>query len=193
MSVDENCDQYNSTDGSCLSCYPGFAVQWNAAKGKKQCLIHLDTDPNCEIRGSQSTCAKCYSGFYYSAQNFICMQINQLCATANSSNGNCLSCYGGYTLINGECVIAAQDVKPPAKSTAVLNATENTQAEASAESNSLLNMLETSIGCLQTDFGTGECRSCQGGYALINGSCIEKDLNCKTFDEKDPIKCLECY
>ena len=34
-----------------------------------------------------------------------CKQINDLCRTANYSDGSCLSCYPGYSLSKGNCII----------------------------------------------------------------------------------------
>lgn len=45
----------------------------------------------------------CSAGFYISAGN--CQLADQLCATFDSSNGNCLSCYDGYRLNIGKCYL----------------------------------------------------------------------------------------
>lgn len=48
-------------------------------------------------------CLQCYNGFYLNS-NGVCFQISSLCKTSDPTNGACLSCYQGYTLINKACV-----------------------------------------------------------------------------------------
>jgi hypothetical protein len=38
-----------------------------------------------------------------------CVGLNPLCKTSNLTNGNCLSCYPGYTLANGLCSVSFKD------------------------------------------------------------------------------------
>lgn len=35
-----------------------------------------------------------------------CTQASPLCKTFDKKNGNCLSCYNGYTILNGVCIIS---------------------------------------------------------------------------------------
>ena len=65
-SVDSNCDQYNKTTGACITCYPGFAIALNPVSATIICTIINSKDPNCQIKGNSSSCAKCYPGYYYS-------------------------------------------------------------------------------------------------------------------------------
>ena len=37
------------------------------------------------------------------------MKVNDLCHTWNNTNGHCLSCYGGYELMEGRCLIIKLD------------------------------------------------------------------------------------
>lgn len=43
-------------------------------------------------------------------QNGLCQQISPLCQTSNNNNGECLTCYGGYDLINGQCILGKDTV-----------------------------------------------------------------------------------
>lgn len=54
-------------------------------------------DPNCnKCAPNSNQCILCAVNYYLS--NGICRQVNPLCKTYNRDNGNCLSCYQGYTL-----------------------------------------------------------------------------------------------
>lgn len=160
--IDENCNEYNQSTGACLSCYPGYS---NAANSSR-CAILVDADPNCQARANSSLCLKCYAGFYFSLENIKCLQVNQLCATFNSTTGHCLTCYDGYALAQGNCKIA------------------NSSAQNSATAAS-------PAGCLQTS--SGKCTSCDWGFALINASCVQRDLNCQTFAGPNSLSCSACY
>lgn len=48
-------------------------------------------------------------------------------------------------------------------------------------------------GCIQMNSTTNKCRSCDWGYALINGNCLQRDLNCQTFTSADSLTCQTCY
>jgi hypothetical protein len=50
-------------------------------------------------------CLKCSNNWYLNINN-KCAQISPLC-NSSDSNGNCMSCYKGYSLLNGSCVLTA--------------------------------------------------------------------------------------
>ncbi len=60
---------------------------------------------NCKIFDNSGTiCQECYMGYSYSKELRICTTVQLLCSSADAY-GNCLSCYGGYTLVEGKCII----------------------------------------------------------------------------------------
>ena len=75
------------------------------SKDNRSCSIINGDDPKCEIKGKPSGCVKCYQGYYFNAEMLVCVMVDQQCATYNHSNGLCLSCYSGYELQNGKCVV----------------------------------------------------------------------------------------
>lgn len=93
QSIDENCNSYNQTTGSCITCYPGYENTLDPITNSVKCKIVSDVDPNCQTKANGAGCLKCYSGYYYSLENIKCIQVNQLCSTYNSNTGECLSCY----------------------------------------------------------------------------------------------------
>jgi hypothetical protein len=91
------CNKYNNISGACLSCYSGFKIS------NGQCVEDNTTiDQNC-ASWTNSVCDKCAFGSYFDV-NHICQIVDPLCATFNSSNGYCLSCYSSYVLTNGKCL-----------------------------------------------------------------------------------------
>ena len=56
---------------------------------------------NCvEFEGDQ--CLKCFNMFY--VKDNTCQEVDPLCKTFDSSNGQCTTCYSLFTLRGGECV-----------------------------------------------------------------------------------------
>lgn len=54
---------------------------------------------------------ECSFRFYFDADK-KCMQVNDLCRTWNDESGECLSCYGGYTLDAGNCFVDNEAFDP---------------------------------------------------------------------------------
>lgn len=50
-------------------------------------------------------CIDCYQGHFLNVTTGRCQQVNILCRTSNA-NGACLSCYPGYDLIAGNCLVS---------------------------------------------------------------------------------------
>lgn len=40
---------------------------------------------------------------------------------------------------------------------------------------------------------TNKCSDCETGYALINATCIQRDMNCQKFVSQDSLSCASCY
>lgn len=53
-------------------------------------------------------CKECYSGYYWDLGKKQCVVIDELCQTANQKTGACLSCWPGYGLKQGKCVIVVE-------------------------------------------------------------------------------------
>ena len=99
--IDDTCNKYNKTNGMCLSCYDGYALN----SDNRSCSIKVVEDPKCEIKGKGNECDKCYQGYYYSKDKGLCTIVDPQCKTYDITNGNCLSCYPGYSLESGKCIV----------------------------------------------------------------------------------------
>ena len=63
----------------------------------------VNSDLNCKVINANGVCEECFHGYYLSENN--CIEINQLCKSADSKTGDCLTCYNGYILSRGQCRI----------------------------------------------------------------------------------------
>ena len=99
--VNPNCNTYNDKTGGCLSCYPGFGLI------EDTCLPGIVTnafDPNCNsFKGND--CIKCSKGYFLNS-NAKCQAVNPACKTYDINNGACTSCFSGYEVALGGCVIS---------------------------------------------------------------------------------------
>lgn len=58
---------------------------------------------NCVVHDENGACSQCQHRFIN--KNGICQQVNDQCETWDQTSGECLTCYGGYYLSQGNCVI----------------------------------------------------------------------------------------
>ena len=92
-----------------------------------------------------------------------CLEVNPQCNTFNNKTGACKSCYGGYALKNGNCVVSKQP------------------AEVSGSSDG---------NCRKSD--KGKCVECSFRYFLNSkGACEQISDLCNGFDSKG--QCTNCY
>lgn len=98
------CKTFDHSNGACLSCYPGYSLSAG------NCILGVSPtgskDPNCKTSDASGVCAACYTGYYLTPQN-NCLKLNPLCKTYTAAFNACDSCYDGYVLFNGTCVIPA--------------------------------------------------------------------------------------
>lgn len=177
------CKSYQTADGLCTSCYPGYILLTGS------CVIAPQVVNNCQKYAS-GICISCYSGYFLKLS--VCSPLNPLCKTYNLTNGNCLSCYPGYTLTVGLCSIAISD--PNCLSLSgnggclkcskgfFLNTTGKCQQ---------MNPL-----CKNSD-SNGLCLDCYPGYTFTSGTCIigvtQVAQNCMTVQSGVCIKCFSRY
>ena len=106
-----------------------------------------------------------------------------MCKTIDLSNGNCLSCYQGYVIEKGNCIILqvvtfpfCQTVSNGICQRCIQGYYTETPYQCSP----------VSILCRDYDQNTGNCLSCIQGYFLQIGQCVYPasgfDQNCITYD-----------
>lgn len=100
--VSDQCKTWNATSGACTSCYDG----WNLSNGA--CVLPGGpSQPNpvegCNTYAADGSCSVCeYRRVRISGSE--CRRVSDQCNTWNATTGACTSCYGGYTLTNGQCL-----------------------------------------------------------------------------------------
>ena len=90
------CSQFNRAEGICQSCYQGYTIVDN-------CCKLADQDTGC-AEWNGNVCKRCSKRWWMNA-NGVCAPVGDQCATWNDVTGECLTCYGGYILNNGQCII----------------------------------------------------------------------------------------
>ena len=124
-----------------------------------------------------------------------CSPVNPLCKGYDSLSGNCTTCYPGYSVSNGLCVVSADEDKFPN--------CKSVENETCKECYNRYYLSET--GCKEVnplckgyDLNTGACTSCYPGYKISGSQCVlpdpeEIDGNCKEFSISNPEVCVLCY
>jgi len=159
-----NCKTFDANNGWCTACYAGYSLQ------NGQCvLIPITNEPTVPsdllcARWNGAVCTQCAVNAY--SRNGVCTQVNPLCKTFDNGNGWCLSCYKGYNLNGGNCILAG----PTDDSTGPVGPTDLLCAKWSA----------------------GVCTACAKGAFFRSGVCVASDPLCKTFNDANGA-CTSCY
>lgn len=188
--VNPNCKTYNPSNGACLSCYPGFGIV------EDTCLPGAATksyDPNCNTFDG-SACVKCSKGYFLGSSG-KCTAVSPSCNTYNPSNGDCTSCFAGYAVEKGKCVLSAADA-------AVANCNQIDPLTGICLKCSKGyyfdyngNCAQENPNCKTFDVFLKLCTECYPGYVINSDHlCIKEvaqagDPNCKTFNNGI---CVEC-
>jgi proprotein convertase subtilisin/kexin type 5 len=125
----------------------------------------------------------------------ICTPINPLCKTYNTTTGNCLSCYPGYYLLNGNCFVGVNPVTDDVNCKLRDSTGKCLQCYSSYYISANATCKMANPLCKTLDFTTGDCLTCYNGYSIQSGNCVVSSAN-----NSDPncIKviagvCSECY
>lgn len=102
-SADPLCKTFNSVNGFCQTCYNGYTLTDN------KCILDLNNtffDTLCRV-WSNGVCTECSQRAYFASG--VCKEVHPLCNTFDLE-GVCLSCFSGYALESGQCILAPQIV-----------------------------------------------------------------------------------
>jgi hypothetical protein len=162
--------------GACNTCPQGYTKVGFA------CYSLLVQNPYC-ASFSQSTCNRCFAGYYLN--NGICITVSAYCLTYNMNNGNCLTCRAGYTLYSGLCLgrIACATQDNNGYCTSCPSGYQIWQQLC-------IRIIDLNPYCL-TFTGT-VCAFCLPNYYLgTNGICIALSSACNTYNMQTGF-CLSC-
>lgn len=168
--IDQNCEVFNRDVGVCEQCYNGFQVDANGT-----CKAWKNTDPayNGCAEWVNNQCKACSAKHYFDSNN-VCVAVSPQCREWNA-NGQCTSCYFGYIVDNGACVV---NPSAPGASDVAANPNchtwNNGVCEACAhrywfDANGICQHVANQ--CNTWDNADGLCLSCYAGYDLVNGAC----------------------
>lgn len=158
MAVDQECLDYNRTNGMCLSCRTGYLLfeGWCLESAKQK-------DPACQISNINNFCINC-SKAYYSLRG-KCSPENSLCKSTEYRGGNCLSCYNGYILYNGLCIEFTK--QPACLAYDFQNICSQCAPRYYLQSGACL---PVSPLCMDYDPSVGNCLSCIPGYGVSSST-----------------------
>lgn len=162
---DPLCKTFNRTNGHCLTCYKGYVLK------ETVCAMETTgvTDPNCLKFLPSGLCQECYTSFY--VLGGVCKEVNPLCKTSNSSDGTCLSCYPGYSLSNGFCIIPvtySQQATDPYCLSFIKDQCASCQKGYFVQGGTC-SIVDPQ--CQQFDYVQGRCLQCYQGYTLNEWGC----------------------
>ena len=117
--VNPLCRDFDQNTGACLSCYPGYAVNnglcavsdnpYPVNPSNQGNPIGLgsgqsyNSNVGCSAFDQNGNCIRCSDRYYNNVNTGSCAKVSDFCRTWDQNNGNCLTCYTGFELINGSC------------------------------------------------------------------------------------------
>jgi hypothetical protein len=137
-------------------------------------------DPNCILFDLNGQCTNCSSRFFM--KGTLCTPINSLCKTYNTTTGNCLSCYPGYYLLNGSCLVGP---RPTTDANCKLwnDSGKCLQCYSGYFLSANTTCMVSNPLCKTLDISNGACLTCYTGFSLVTGNCVvsssdNSDPNC---------------
>lgn len=183
----QTCDGY----GNCLTCWSGSVVSGST------CVVSggssssgSPSDPECSNYVAPS-CLACYGGYYLNANSGVCTIIPALCQTCDNY-GNCLSCWPGFSLSSGTCIVPTSggNASPtdPECSNYVAPNCLSCYGGWYLDINGVCQLANPLCATVDT---FDNCLTCYPGYVLIAGNCLVANPLCLTVDANN--NCLTCY
>lgn len=189
--VNPNCNTYNPSTGACLSCYSGFGlIEDTCLPG----LVSGNFDPNCNTFNGD-LCVKCSVGFFLNS-NGKCQGTDPSCKTFNPSNGACLTCFAGFEVSNGTCIISKTQAAIPNCNQVDLSSGKCTKCSFGYFFDQQGNCQQADPNCKSFDSIRFICTACYDGYSLNNASQCTKsqpaqgDPNCAKYGANNI--CVQC-
>lgn len=190
--VSNLCATWDSMSGACTSCIAGYTVAGSTCvQGgynpnpyppppdyTNQAPIPpvSNSVSNCAQTGPTGACIQCSYRFYNS--NGYCIAVSDQCNTWDLTTGACTSCYGGYSLTAGACVITSSQNTPTSPNSPNIPNCAQVDASGFCSQCSYRYYLTSGVcqpvndQCNTWDSTYGSCTSCYSGYTLNAGTCV---------------------
>lgn len=171
IKVNDQCQTWDNS-GLCTSCYQGY----NLSSGV---CTQSSTDSNCaKYDSTLKRCIQCATRYFLNSSS-LCQSVSDQCQTFDNRTGYCTSCYQGYLLQNGQCLLQAEGC--------VNYNTQTGQCQGCSNEyclNQNFTCARKPANC-QTCAFQGGCSQCNPGYNLAGGVCVQQNGNngtsrCKT-------------
>jgi hypothetical protein len=189
--VNPNCNTYNSSTGGCLSCYSGFGlIEDTCLPG----IVSNSFDPNCNTFNG-SLCLKCSSGFFLNPSG-KCQGVDPSCKSFDQNSGACLSCFAGYELTNGSCIVGKTQTTIPNCNQIDLTTGSCAKCSFGYFFDQQGNCQQADPNCKSFDSLRFVCAACYDGYSLNSSNqCVKSqaasgDPNCAKYGANNV--CAQC-
>ena len=184
--VSDQCNTFDSR-GNCVSCYVGYNLQ----NGK--CFLAPTQAPSDLGCGNwdwkNQKCLQCSNNWVFNDKG-VCIPVSDQCNTFDS-RGNCVTCYKGYNLVSGKCVLAPlQNVADAGCGVWDWENQVCKQCSARWVFNNQNKCVPINDNCQQWD-NNGACTSCYAGYVLQGGKCTQGNSLCQSSNSNGA--CTSCY
>ena len=146
--VNGQCQTWDLQDGHCLTCYNGYNLD-NGACVQAPLADPSVSDVGCKV-WEGAVCLECSLRWVFNAQG-VCIPVSDICRTWDN-NGQCLTCYQGFNLQNGQCEFVPNTQSPPDR------------------------------GCAEWDWANLVCKKCSNNWVSVNGVCVAVSDQCRTHD-----------
>ena len=185
--VSDQCKTYSGL--SCTSCFNGYVLN-NGSCILSELNSARPSDAGCGLWDwAKQVCVKCSQNWF--ASNGICLPVSDLCKTFDGASGWCLSCFKGYDLVNGSCVLSSANSKPSDPGCSDWSWEKQTCLSCSPYW-VLVNGSCVAVSPYCKSYApSGECTSCFAGYSLGNGACSSVSTLCKAQNADG--SCSTCY
>lgn len=162
--IDINCNTYNSANGKCTSCYPGFEL-------KSGSCVKAISPSSCNKFKPDGSCEICGKGSYLSQGS--CILIDPQCANFDAKSQTCLGCYPGFSLLNGACQVSKVDSKYEVQNCYAYDSTNQCIKCYDRFYLSNNECKAVSVFCKTYDDNDGGCLSCYTTFTLSSGTCVK--------------------
>lgn len=106
--VNPLCKTFDALNGACTSCFSGYEVTGGGQCEKSK---EEERDAYC-AEFQEGFCVKCSNGYYFERDG-KCTAADPLCATFDPMDGRCLTCFLGYEVQSGLCILKEEDARDP--------------------------------------------------------------------------------
>ena len=184
--VSDQCKMFNLA-GQCTDCYVGYNLNNGVCE---LAPIEKPSDLGCGTWDwKNQKCLACSDNWVFNNMG-ACVPVSDQCKTFNGF-GACVSCYKGYNLVMGKCVVA-----PLEKVTDIGCGKWNWDQKICLECsvryvfNAARTCVPVNDNCRAWD-QSGACTDCYAGYLLQGGSCTQGNSLCENSNAQGA--CTSCY